>query len=249
MASGPVLLHGFTGSAASWYPVIDGLRAAGHDPVTIDLPGHGALAGQVDPRHFTLDATLETIANAVRRPADVVGYSMGGRLALHFAFAFPERVRRLVVESASPGLRDPDARADRIVRDQALADRVVQDGIEAFVDRWEALPLFATQAELPAERRARQRATRLANDPESLAESLRGLGTGSLPSLWERLAAMDMPVLLIAGSEDHRFSEIAEEMAALLPGARLAIVPGAGHNVHLERHAQWTRAVAAFLAA
>ncbi len=244
----PVLLHGFTGSAASWGErLVDGLSGAGLTPVLVDLPGHGRDAGRHDAASFTLEAALARVAEAGGWPADLVGYSMGGRIALHFAAAHPERVRRIVLESASPGLADGEERQARREADAVLAAALERDGIEAFVDRWEAQPLFESRARLDPERTARERALRLRNDPRSLAAALRGLGTGSLPTLWERLGEIRAPTLLVVGALDRKFVEIAERMARRLPHAQLVVVPGAGHTVHLERPDAWLAAVTRFL--
>lgn len=244
----PVLLHGFTGSSDSWGDrIVDGLAAAGLPPVLVNLPGHGREAGGVDPKRYTLDGTLEMISSAGDWPTDLVGYSMGARLALHFAAAHPERVRRLVLESGSPGLATHEQRSARRSADEALAARVVEEGIEAFVASWEAQPVFATRRALESEVRAHQRAIRLRNDPGFLATALTTLGTGSLPSLWEQLPAITVPTLLLVGALDHKFVDIAERMAALMPDARIVVAPEAGHTVHLERPTDWLAAVTDFL--
>lgn len=245
-----LLLHGFTGSRRSWPPVVmEALASRGYRPAPLDLPGHGRNAGERDPARFTLEATLREIGAAQRGgAAPVVGYSMGGRLALAFALAQPARVSRLVLESASPGLATEEERAERRASDEELASRLEREGIEAFVDAWESLPLFETQRALPGESLAAQRARRLANDPHSLAASLRGVGTGTLPSYWDALPALRVPTLLIAGALDRKFSRIARAMAEVLPDARLVVVPGAGHTVHLERPEAWVDAVLDFLA-
>ncbi|MGD8319898.1 MAG: 2-succinyl-6-hydroxy-2,4-cyclohexadiene-1-carboxylate synthase [Gemmatimonadota bacterium] len=245
-----LLLHGFTGSAASWPgTLVDGLASRERLPVLVDLPGHGAHAGDTDPAHFALAPTLESLVRAQGpEPGPVVGYSMGGRLALAFAVAHPRRVTRLVLESASPGLATEEERAARREADETLARRLETRGIEAFVDAWEELPLFESQRALPPRIRAAQRARRLRNDPRSLAESLRGVGTGSLPSYWEALDRLSIPVLLLTGALDRKFTEIAREMARRLPDVRHVVVPGAGHAVHLERPHAWLSAVCGFLA-
>ena len=244
----PVLLHGFTGSAAAWGEgLVDGLTGAGLTPVLVDLPGHGSEAARSDPSAFTLGALLGHIGRAGDWPTDVVGYSMGGRIALHFAVAFPERVRRLVLESASPGLASEAERAARRAADEALAAELLSAGIERFVDAWEARPLFESRAGLDAAVRARQRALRLRNDPSALAAALRGFGTGALPSLWGRLPDVAAPTLLVVGALDGKFVEIAERMARAMPDARVVEVPDAGHTVHLERPDVWLAAVTDFL--
>jgi 2-succinyl-6-hydroxy-2,4-cyclohexadiene-1-carboxylate synthase len=247
VVSGPTLLHGFTGSAAEWGDALEGLRAAGFSPAALDLPGHGARRGEEDDAAFTLDATLSSV-EAVHQPGGpLLGYSMGGRLALHFACRNPDRISRLVLESASPGLTREEDRSDRRRADARLADRIIKSGVASFVDEWQSLELFESQKRLTATERARVRAGRLANDAASLAAALRGLGTGTLPSLWERLHEISTPTLIIVGELDPKFTEIGVRMVQDLPDARLAVVPGSGHNVHLEKPAEWRETVATFL--
>lgn len=254
----PVLLHGFTGSSASWGDaLVDALASAHRAPILVDAPGHGGRAGETDPGAFTAARVRALVDEAAGwsgahdgsgAPFPLVGYSMGGRLALSYAVAHPERVSALVLESASPGLETSRARARRRAADEALAARLERDGIEPFVDRWEALPLFESRGALPAAVQARQRALRLRNDPRSLAAALRGLGTGVLPSYWDALPGLDRPVLLLVGALDRKFVDIAGRMETLLPRAELRVVPGAGHTVHLERPDAWVEAVVGFLA-
>lgn len=245
----PVLLHGFSASSAAWGPeIVDGLAGRVGWPVLVDAPGHGRHTAERDPAAYAL-ASVHAALDAVSGPgpADLVGYSMGGRLALSYAVARPDRVRRLVLESASPGLADEGARAERRAADEALADAVEARGMAWFVDHWDALPLFASRAALPVHVRARQRGVRLANEPGGLAMALRHLGTGALPSYWEALGALETPTLLLAGALDEKFVGIAEAMAARMPRAELVVVPDAGHTVHLERPGAWLDAVTAFL--
>jgi 2-succinyl-6-hydroxy-2,4-cyclohexadiene-1-carboxylate synthase len=244
----PVLVHGFTGSSASWGPrLIDGMAGAGITPVLVDLPGHGADASAVEPARFTLQAALDRIARAGSWPADLIGYSMGGRIALHFAATYPQRVRRLVLESGSPGLATEEERAARRAADAELATRIVDVGIERFVDEWESQPLFAPRSRVDPETRAVQRALRLGNDPRSLAQAIDGLGAGRLPSLWERLAHIETPTLLLVGDMDTKYVAIAERMAHAMPNARTVVVAGVGHTVHVEAPGAWLDAVIGFL--
>lgn len=244
----PVLLHGFAGSGAAWGDdVVDGLAGAGMSPVLVDLPGHGGDAGNVEPASFSLGATLARVEARGDWPADLVGYSMGARLALHFAAVHPDRVRRLVLESGSPGLATEVERAARRRADAELAADIVEGGVERFVDSWESRPIFETRRALDPEILERQRALKLRNDPRSLAAALDGFGTGALPSLWKSLPEIRTPTLLLVGALDRKFVDVAERMADLLPDARMAVIPGAGHTVHLERPAEWLAAVTAFL--
>lgn len=245
-----VLLHGFMGSSASWgTAVVDGLASTGRSPILVDLPGHGRHAGVVAPWRFTVEAVAADILGyATKSPVDLVGYSMGGRLALDFALAYPDRVRRLVIESGSPGLETEEERARRRADDEELAKRLEVEGIESFVDHWEDLPLFESQKALPPDVRAGHRVGRLRNHAPSLAAALRGLGAGSLPSHWGALSRCALPTLILAGELDTRYVGIGERMQARMPNAQLVVVRGAGHTVHLENPAAWVEAVVGFLA-
>jgi 2-succinyl-6-hydroxy-2,4-cyclohexadiene-1-carboxylate synthase len=244
------LLHGFTGSAAGWGAHLDAFAAAGLRVVALDLLGHGASDAPGDPARYAfartrgdLLAALEQLG-ALPETTLLLGYSLGGRIALYTALG--ACFRGLVLESASPGLAAEGERAARRASDAALAARIEREGIPAFVAEWERLPLFASQASLPAEARAARRAERLRNSAVGLANSLRGMGTGAQPPLHDSLPALQTPCLLIAGALDAKFAGIAREMAARLLQAELRIVPDAGHAVHLERPDAFDAAVIAF---
>ncbi len=245
-----VLLHGFTGSAAGWERHLDTFAQAGLRVVALDMLGHGQSDAPLDPERYRIERCRADILAALSAldvlPEDAVllGYSMGGRIALYTALA--GGFRGLVLESASPGLASPAEREQRRHSDEALAEDIERDGLPAFIDRWERLPLFASQRTLPDAVRASLRAERLANRPEGLANSLRGVGTGAQPSLWEELPRLRTPVLLLAGALDTKFMAIAREMAALLPFAQLQIVEGAGHTLHLEQPSVFDGAILRF---
>jgi 2-succinyl-6-hydroxy-2,4-cyclohexadiene-1-carboxylate synthase len=245
-----LLLHGFTGSAATWTPFADHFTPH-FRTISPDLIGHGRSSSPPDAERYSMEhcvADLLALLDAlwVDR-THVLGYSMGGRVALHLAAAAPDRVGALVLESSSPGIADAAERAARVAADGALAQSIERDGLEAFVDRWERLPLFASQSGLSQEVRARLRAQRLRNDPRGLANSLRGMGAGRQAPLWDRLAALDVPTLLIAGELDAKYRALAGQMLAKLPNARAVIVPDAGHTVHLEQPRVFIENVLEFL--
>lgn len=254
VAGGPdrvLLLHGFTGSGANWDDAAAFLRKEGYAVLAPDLPGHGANL-PTNPDDYTMEAAAGQLSARLDREAGgavhLLGYSMGGRLALYFALRYPAQVRSLILESASPGLATATERAARQAGDDALAARIEREGIPAFVGYWESLPLWKSQARLPDSTRQRLRENRLGNDPTGLAHSLRGMGTGVQPSLWERLGELSLPVLLLAGEEDAKFVAIARQMAEQIPQARLVIVPDAGHTIHLEQPGAWQAALLGFLA-
>ncbi|OYD07293.1 2-succinyl-6-hydroxy-2,4-cyclohexadiene-1-carboxylate synthase [Paludifilum halophilum] len=232
-----LLLHGFTGSASDWEPFVQQWKAD-YRIIRVDLIGHGQTEAPEDHRRYGVEpaaADLAAILDALHiRRAHLLGYSMGGRLALSFALLHPDRVRSLILESSSPGLADEAAREERMHSDAALADRIEKEGVESFVAGWEEIPLFATQKRLPESIRLRIREQRLRNRPKGLAGSLRGMGTGTQPSWWSRLDQLNRPVLLIVGEWDEKFRKIAEEMKKRLLRAETVIVPKAGHTVHVE---------------
>lgn len=250
--SGPplVLLHGFTGSTASWAAHIPGF-AERHTTVAIDLLGHGQSEAPANPERYRIEDAARDVLGVldhlgVERTA-VLGYSMGGRLALFLATVAPDRVGALVLESASPGLRDSAERQRRAAEDSARAEMIERGGVAAFVDRWEQHPMFASQTRLPEAQRAALRAQRLAQSAPGLANSLRGLGQGAQPSLCDRLPMLPMPTLLIVGALDPEYCALGREMRRLIPDAQLVVVPDAGHTVHLEQPELFRRAVLGFL--
>jgi 2-succinyl-6-hydroxy-2,4-cyclohexadiene-1-carboxylate synthase len=217
-----LLLHGFTQTGASWDGVRRALGGRYTDPARPLVPDLGA-----GPWEAELDR-LEALAPLWHVLA---GYSMGGRLALALALRRPERVARLVLVSASPGLADASERAARRAADEALAERIEAVGCEAFAREWAAQPLFAGQS---AEVAALAHADRLRRSAAEHAAQLRGLGTGVMPPLWDRLGALAMPVTLVVGERDAKYRAIAERMAERLPDGEIVVVTGAGHAAALE---------------
>ena len=228
-----VLLHGFTQTSAGWDPVVDALRPLLDDGTTIeapDLPGHGTAARD----RADLPGAAAALAAGIDDPALVVGYSMGGRLALRLALDHPDRVAALVLVGATAGIDDPHERAARRTADAALADRIEAIGTLAFLDEWVAQPLFAGLELTPADRAARE-----ANDPAGLASSLRLAGTGTMdPPWWDELARIDVPVVVAWGERDAKFAALgARLVVAIGQNAAGAAVPDAGHAAHLEQPA------------
>lgn len=242
-----VLLHGFSGCGANWQPHAEAL-AARFRVVTADLIGHGQTDSPDDPERYVMEraaADLVAILDALDMPsAHLLGYSMGGRLALYTALAYPTRFNRLILESASPGLKTAAEREARIASDEALAQRIEGQGIPAFADYWTSLPLFATQS---PEVRERLHDRRLRNNSVGLANSLRGMGTGAQPSLWERLPELQMRTLLLCGALDAKFRAINEEMRTLIPNSTLVTVSEAGHTTHIEQPQRFRAEVLRFL--
>jgi 2-succinyl-6-hydroxy-2,4-cyclohexadiene-1-carboxylate synthase len=220
-----VLVHGFTQTPESWAPVVEQLDATPRSPAVGDGPDFVTVANELD-------------AGA----ATYVGYSQGGRLCLQLALDQPEVVERLVLVSASPGIADAGERAARRDADERLAREIERDGVDAFLERWLAQPLFAT---LPRERAGiDERKTH--NTVESLTHQLRVLGQGVQPSNWERLGELHMPVLLIVGELDAKYVDLAHRMAERIAGARVEVIAGAGHACHLEQPERVAHLLASF---
>ncbi len=250
--SGPalVLLHGFTGSARAWGEF--GERLAGHlTTIAVDIVGHGESDAPDDLEHYRMERAIEDIVTAVTRLGferpHWLGYSMGGRTALQLANAYPANVRSLLTIGASPGIECVEDRVARVSSDELLARGIERDGVEAFIDYWEAIPLFASQRALPEAARARIREGRLRNRVTGLANSLRGMGAGAQTALHDRLATMTMPALIMAGALDTKYVETGALLAESMPNARFAAIPGAGHAAQSERPAEAAALVLDFI--
>jgi 2-succinyl-6-hydroxy-2,4-cyclohexadiene-1-carboxylate synthase len=245
-----LLIHGFTGSAGAWGEDLLAGLAQAHQVVAVDLLGHGRSEFSSDPERYQVEELLEDLGQVLDaldiEKARWLGYSMGGRLALAGAVLTPARVSSLILESASPGLPGDSERKARRRADEALAEGILRGGMEAFVDHWLGLPLFATQGKLPSSVRVLVREQRLKNTPEALAACLRGMGTGAQPSFWDSLGDLSVPTLLMAGEEDRKFTQVAERMAEGIPRAELRLMPKAGHSIHLENPFAWLAAVRTF---
>lgn len=247
-----VAVHGFTGNLATW----ECLAEAGKEEFTfvlVDVLGHGESDAPSDPARYSMDNFMDDLiavldSLGVER-ANWLGYSMGGRICLYLALTMPERCDALVLEGESPGIADASERKERATSDYGLSRMIEEKGIEAFVDYWEALPLFSSQKRLPQQARQKIREQRLGNSPIGLANSLRGMSTGMQPPLHDRLTELDLPALFIAGEEDSKYCDIARWMSAETPKGEVAVIPEAGHAAHLEQPDRFNNLVLDFLRA
>ncbi len=218
-------LHGFTQTKDSAHRFCT-ILAGTYELLTLDLPGHGESASI----SASLNETADLLADALpTEPFILGGYSMGARVALHFALRHRERLTRLVVLSATPGLRDEAERTRRRRQDDVLADRIDLIGVDAFLDEWLAQPMFASLPHDPEERAARSR------DASGLSDSLRRSGTGTQSWLGGALTSLDLPTLIVAGANDHKFVGEAQLLDDTLPNATVTLIAHAGHAAHLER--------------
>ena len=252
IGSGPplVLLHGFTGSSATWTPHVQQIGRA-FTTFSVDLIGHGRSDAPADPQRYRMERCVEDLIALFDKlgiaSTALLGYSLGARVALHLVVAAPDRIHTLMLEGASPGIADPLERATRFRADVALAELVERDGLVAFVDYWQSQPLFDSEKNLPLEARQRHRAARLANDPQGLANSLRGMGAGTMEPVWDQLSQITIPVALVVGELDQKYVELSALMTQRMTQARRYVIPDAGHAPHLEAPERFDRAVQAWL--
>jgi 2-succinyl-6-hydroxy-2,4-cyclohexadiene-1-carboxylate synthase len=242
-----LFLHGFMGSHADFDTAIAPL-ASHVCCLTVDLPGHGQTIVEGDADLYTMPQTADAIVAWLDRlhlsRCFLVGYSMGGRLALYLALHFPQRFPKVVLESASPGLKTDVERAARLQHDRTLADQLEAD-FPSFLSNWYSQPLFQTLRHHPAFEQVQAR--RSQNRPPELAKALRQLSTGLQPSLWKSLPHHTQPLLLLVGDRDRKFCAINQAIADDCPVAQLQIIPACGHVVHLEQPHAFTTSVQAFL--
>jgi len=249
-----VLLHGFTGTHRTWDRLSERL-SKNRFLILPDLPGHGGSATAPSAAEMGVGPTSRAVAEVMRaaaglggkRKAALLGYSLGGRVALDLACESQELLSCLILEGASPGIERDDEREERRAKDYALADEIERRGVEWFVDNWEEAPLFATQKRLPRPVFQGIRRDRLSNSARGLAMSLRAAGTGEMTPLWKAMERLRVPVLLVVGERDRRYAEIGEAMRRRIPGSILSRVEGAGHCAHLEKPEEFADLVERFL--
>ena len=236
-----VMLHGFTGSAHTWEPIARQL--SGFRVIAVDCIGHGKTDCPIDVSLYEMEHQINVLEEVCRQlqldSFSLVGYSMGGRIALSYAVKYPQRINALLLESASPGLKTEEERIARRKADCQLADKIEANGIESFVKAWENIPLFTTQKRLPESVQHEIRKERLGQCANGLANSLRGMGTGKMPTLWERLKELQMPVILLTGKLDGKFENIAREMTALNKKVQHLTVNDVGHAIHVENPSEF----------
>ena len=223
--SGPAatFLHGFTQTKESWLPVVESLTVD-LEANLIDAPGHGESTVEGRALSLIADDVAESMPTGV-----LVGYSMGARIALHTALQHPKKFRGLALVSGTPGLRSESERSDRRRADEALADHIEEIGVKQFIPEWLSNPMFEGLSEQYADIPRRN-----TNAAQGLAHSLRYAGTGTQESLWDKLKNLHMPVLIITGERDQKFTDIGREMTMEIPHCEFRVMSGAGHTCHLE---------------
>lgn len=240
-----VFLHGFMGSSADWNQVIE-LLIREFYCIAIDLPGHGKSPISADTNFENLIENLDSLIESLslKNPA-VVGYSMGGRIALNWIVNFPGRFARIVLESATAGIENPQERSERIQQDLQLAKRLENEPFQDFPDEWYGLPLFG-RIKYHKDYKELVKG-RLKNSPGNLALALNAFSTGKQKSLWPHISKLAIPGLLICGQEDNKYVQIMTELNKLNNHFDITIFKNCGHSVHFENPIRFAEHLVQFL--
>lgn len=245
-----VLLHGFTGDSTTW-DVFERSWSKERQVISIDIVGHGKSDSPSDVKRYEMLSAVRDIKEILDllhiNKTDILGYSMGGRLALSIAMEYPLMVRKLLLESASPGLKTLEEREARRQQDEKLSQYIVENGIEKFVAHWENIPLFSTQKKLSLSIQRSIQKQRLTNSLTGLSNSLLGMGTGTQPSWWDSLDKLEADTLLLTGSYDQKFCQIAEEMYKRIKQVEWTTIEKSGHAIHVEQPEKFGTIVSRFL--
>ncbi|MEE9442058.1 MAG: 2-succinyl-6-hydroxy-2,4-cyclohexadiene-1-carboxylate synthase [candidate division Zixibacteria bacterium] len=245
----PILfLHGFMGNANIWRNTIANLD---NDffCVAIDLPGHGQTRADLEYLKFEnlADGLHNFVNTQFTKESILVGYSMGGRIALYTALKYPDTFKALVLESSSPGIEDEEERKTRLMRDEKDSAKMKSTDMRSFLTEWYRMPVFDYLNDFP-DLKEKIINKKSSNDPQALAEVIVKLSPGTQPSQWSNLNQWTKPILIIAGEKDQKYCHIGKKMHAGLANSRLEIIPNAGHIVHLENHKDFMTVLKSFLA-
>ncbi len=230
-----ICLHGFAENSSTW----NNLELKNHDIYALDFYGHGKSPTPKKLACYYFENVITSLHSQISKlyqePYHLLGYSMGGRLALYYALTYPKEVKSLILESSGFGIFDETQRQKRLESDRALAENILSKGLEWFADYWSDLPIFQSQNKLskPIQEQIMER--RLGNDKLGLANTLLGMGQGVLPYLGNRLEELSMPILYLSGANDQKYVKIGQKFASFNQNVQTCIIDDAGHNVHLEK--------------
>jgi 2-succinyl-6-hydroxy-2,4-cyclohexadiene-1-carboxylate synthase len=245
-----LILHGFTGDCSTMSSIAEPL-SRDCSVVSVDLPGHGSTLKDLEPSLFNFDETLAALIEVMefygQKEFNLLGYSMGGRLAIGLATKYPNRIKNTILIGATAGIADENQRSARRRSDDRLADEIIEKGIEWFATYWMEQPIFESQIRIDSDILNASKRQRLRNDTKGLANSLRGSGAGSQPSLWRKLNEITSPTLILAGEEDSKFRSLAVRLNSGISKSEIVVVPESGHACHLENSKFTLEAIKTFL--
>ncbi|HEY7751693.1 MAG TPA: 2-succinyl-6-hydroxy-2,4-cyclohexadiene-1-carboxylate synthase [Ignavibacteriaceae bacterium] len=251
------LIHGFTGSSNDWHAeTVSGQSICSQlderfNKISIDLIGHGKSDSPNDTQFYNSDSVAQQIHDVIssftQKKVVVAGYSLGGRAALAFAVKFHEKLKGLILESASAGLKKQNEKKLRIESDEKLAEFILQNDTSTFLTKWMDQELFGTLKRFSNSRIEELKKSRLHNKPQALANSLRGFGLGVMPYFGDHLGELNFPVLLLSGQLDSKFTKLNVQMQKQFKNAKHSVIQNSGHNIHLEETKKYINAVNKFL--
>lgn len=243
-----VFLHGFTGSAKDWQFIFNKLQSK-YLPIAFDLIGHGETDSPENQKHYTCSAIVYQIDSIISKLGIqkfiIAGYSMGGRAALSYSLKHPDKISAAIFESTTAGITDIHEMKDRVELDLLLSDKIKSEGIKSFTEFWFDMPLFAQLKNLPNFQQILNK--RNQNSVVGLSNMLIGFSTGLMPGYWDRLHTLNIPVLLLSGHLDEKYTKLNQSMKLRFPQAKHFIIEECGHNVHLEKPQLFTKFVEDFL--
>jgi 2-succinyl-6-hydroxy-2,4-cyclohexadiene-1-carboxylate synthase len=242
-----IFLHGFLGSLKDWLPLARRFSSE-YRCLLFDLPGHGKTeTSRISD--YSISATAKSLVKYLQDrnifQSVLVGYSMGGRLALYLAVNYPDYFEKLILESTSPGLSNVRERMNRRINDERLANEMERLSVEEFLQRWYNQPLFKSLKCHPEFEELYRRRRHEKN--VNWAASLRGMGTGRQPSLWHKLGSINIPVFILVGEKDQKFRNIANQMETQNPNFSISVIPRCGHVIHVEDAEKFYSEVIKFL--
>lgn len=244
------LLHGFTGSSEDWNNILPQIDNR-FNKITVDLLGHGKSDFPTDPSLYSWQQQVEQINKIVNHFTEgkiiLIGYSMGGRLALCYGCTYPERVSGLILESSSPGIENKKQRVERIKEDGELAGYISTHSTEEFIELWTGKKIFSTRLRFSDSKRKEIKKSKIKNNPIGLSNSLREFGTGRMPDLYHQLNKFNARTLLLTGELDTKFTSLNKRVVKKFPAAEHKIIKNAGHTIHLEEPEKFIDAVNRFL--
>ena len=246
-----LFLHGFMGNINEFDEAIK-LLAEDFSYLTLDLPGHGKTQVLGGDEYYKIEPTAQAIINLLDElkidKCYLIGYSMGGRLALYLTLYFPERFIKVILESASPGLATEADRLERVRRDAQIAKKlsrsIIKTDFATFLSNWYSQPIFGSIKNHPEFERLLE--NRLQNHLTELTKSLQFMGTGNQPSLWEKLKDNTIPLLLVVSENDEKFRDINTEMANICKIAQLKVISNTAHNIHFENTVEFVQNIREF---
>ena len=245
-----LFIHGFAGSAEDWNEIVEAL-SGDFKLVSIDMPGFGKSAKPDEPEYYSQSFGRAVITSVIKQlgldKVILVGYSMGGRFALDVVAADSQSVIGLILESSAPGIEDEEQRELRVLSDTALANAITEKGMEWFVNYWSGIDLFQSQKELSELKMLQQDHRRLRNTTIALTNSLRAFGAGVMEPLWNYLHTIDVPILLLTGELDSKFTAINGRMSVMFPLCKHIVVKNTGHNIHLENPSEFVNLLKDFI--